>query len=138
MPQRASCIDPGLPIDPQARREMHRAAWRRWNRNPINALIFGIGLVGPIFLFPWISNQYAPVQSWTGIPAFLITFLTYTAYIGALSLMMKRWRYAPLVYAELRERGYDICPKCGYWLRDLDETIAHCPECGRARAYTTE
>jgi ssDNA-binding Zn-finger/Zn-ribbon topoisomerase 1 len=30
-------------------------------------------------------------------------------------------------------RGYDVCVKCGYWLKVLGEAIKRCPECGMAR-----
>lgn len=92
--------------------------------------------MAPILAFPWISKQLTPVHAWTGIPAFLITFAIYVIYIFTLSMIMKRWRYAPLVYAQLREAGFDVCTKCGYWLRDLDETISQCPECGCVRPET--
>jgi hypothetical protein len=137
MPHRTASIDPSLPIDSKTQRDVRRSAWRRWNRNPLNGLVFGIALVTPIFFFPWISEQLTPVQAWTGIPAFLITFLIYVLYISALTLVIKRWRYTPLVFAELRDRGFDVCLGCGYWLRDLDETIANCPECGCVRTALT-
>lgn len=35
------------------------------------------------------------------------------------------------VYAELRARGNDVCPGCGYPRRGLSEADA-CPECGAA------
>ena len=46
--------------------------------------------------------------------------------------VFQRYRFAPLVYAALRHHGHDVCPKCGYWLKGLqDET--RCPECGAER-----
>jgi hypothetical protein len=36
----------------------------------------------------------------------------------------------------LREMGYDICPRCGYWLKGLPTTEARCPECGEGRTST--
>lgn len=34
----------------------------------------------------------------------------------------------PQVYAVLRERGHNVCPKCGYLRKGLEDT-APCPEC---------
>lgn len=39
----------------------------------------------------------------------------------------------PEHYYRIRLQGFDICIKCGYWLRGLDETIKKCPECGTSR-----
>ena len=99
----------------------------------MNGLIFGLGLAIPIFMFPWISKQLSPVQGWTGFPAFLLTFSIYAMYIFTLAAGLKRWRFAPLVFAELRARGFDVCLKCGYWLRDLDSSIIKCPVFGSPR-----
>jgi hypothetical protein len=129
-------IDESIPVDRETKRTIRRSAWRLWNRNPVNGLIFGIGLLTPIFVFPWISRQLAPVQSWTGIPDFLLTFSLYVVYLLALLICMRRWRYAPYVYDELRDRGFDVCLKCGYWLKDLDNTVKNCPECGKERDFS--
>ena len=32
-----------------------------------------------------------------------------------------------------RELGYDVCRRCGYWLRGLSDTVERCPECGHER-----
>jgi hypothetical protein len=33
----------------------------------------------------------------------------------------------------LRGLGYDVCVRCGYWLRGLGDDVKHCPECGAER-----
>ena len=30
----------------------------------------------------------------------------------------------------LREMGYELCARCGYWLRGLGDDVKNCPECG--------
>ena len=33
----------------------------------------------------------------------------------------------------LRLEGFDVCLKCGYWLKGLSEDVKQCPECGWRR-----
>jgi hypothetical protein len=35
-------------------------------------------------------------------------------------------------------RGFDLCPRCGYWLKGLREDSTRCPECGARRGQTTQ
>ena len=51
----------------------------------------------------------------------------------ALSVVLERHCYGPLVRRVMREHGHDICLKCGYWLRGLAGDIKRCPECGADR-----
>lgn len=124
-------IDPALPIDARTRRSIQRAAWRKWNENPAKGISFGLLTAAPLFLTMLLPRGMRNTQ--LGIPALALVALTYLIYIFVLAQILRRFWYAPYVYAQLRARGYDVCPKCGYWLRDLDQSIAHCPECGRAR-----
>jgi hypothetical protein len=45
------------------------------------------------------------------------------------------WRvtWQPRVVRALRDLGYEVCVRCGYCLRGLEETTMECPECGAAR-----
>ncbi len=36
-------------------------------------------------------------------------------------------------YYRIRLEGFDVCLKCGYWLRALDDDVKQCPECGAKR-----
>lgn len=49
--------------------------------------------------------------------------------VGVSMTLISRFRLARFVYAELRDRGHDVCPRCGYLRTGLDES-APCPECG--------
>lgn len=41
-----------------------------------------------------------------------------------------RFGYESDLFWLLRMDGYNICPKCGHWLKGMDETSRYCPECG--------
>jgi hypothetical protein len=85
----------------------------------------GFGMVGlsavgfARFGFPW----------WTVFVAFLLA----AALFLWLSSVTKRWSMIPELRREVRRRGYEICLKCGYWLRGLDERADRFPECGAKR-----
>ncbi len=61
----------------------------------------------------------------SGIPLAIGSRLLY----GAAFWLVYRRRYTRLVYSELRDRGYDLCPCCGYWRAGIGQQ-ADCPECG--------
>lgn len=131
MPLHPPLIDPAIPIDARGRRTIRRAAWRRWNENPVKGISFGLLGSAPIFLSAFLPAGMLKRE--LSITALVLIGITFAIYLYALSLILRRFSYAPCVYAELRARGYDVCPKCGYWLRDLDEATTQCPECGHDR-----
>ena len=51
-----------------------------------------------------------------------------------ISLSAMRWRFSRrATYAALQEMGYNVCLRCGYWLRGLGDNEMRCPECGWQR-----
>ncbi len=82
---------------------------------------------------------FAPLIGWTilGKPmgwlgmGILVTVSVLSMWIVVAWLGRITWR--PRVCAALREQGYDVCTKCGYWLRGLPLETANCPECGTQR-----
>lgn len=59
--------------------------------------------------------------------------------LGALLIMLViivlslRWIWRPQTLRALASMGYEVCPRCGYWLRGLPEGEDRCPECGAKR-----
>jgi hypothetical protein len=55
--------------------------------------------------------------------------------MGGLFLVLRflhRWGTARALRAKLIACGVPVCASCGYLLRGLAESVAQCPECGRA------
>jgi rubrerythrin len=40
-------------------------------------------------------------------------------------------------YHRIRLEGFDVCTRCGYWLRGLGDDVRQCPECGAEREAMT-
>ncbi len=60
---------------------------------------------------------------------------------GGIGAIVPSWfvqhRLPRFVYAELRSRGHDVCPDCGYLRRGLTDGEA-CPECGVTAVSVSE
>ena len=133
-----SYIDPTIPLNTKARWQLHKAAWSRWYKEPINWVLYAFGLaisLAIFIVFPSIIQSLTGYDAW---PIRVLSLLLYALLLVVLYLFMRATRFAPCVYAELRARGFDVCTSCGYWLRDLDNSVDRCPECGNARVPGTE
>jgi hypothetical protein len=65
---------------------------------------------------------------------FCFTFFPACAFLMGLGVYLSHRKVVgPLARARLRDRGYDVCLQCGYWLHGLGPDIAQCPECGSPR-----
>ncbi|MCA9274981.1 MAG: hypothetical protein KDA29_03050 [Phycisphaerales bacterium] len=134
----SSHIDPAIPLDTKARWRLHKAAWSRWYKDPINWVIYAIGLAISLGIFIFLPDIIQYLTGYDSWPILALSLLIYALLLVVLYLIMRATRFAPCVYAELRERGFDVCVSCGYWLRDLDEGVDRCPECGKARVLQSE
>ncbi|MHC4767432.1 MAG: hypothetical protein ACYTEI_01815 [Planctomycetota bacterium] len=134
-----SYMDPHLSLTRQQRKEVHREAWRRWAANKWNLVLY---LLLPVayLLGLGVTRDAAGTVAWllgaggllVGMSRALGMLLWAVLCFVVGGAVIQRYRFAPLVYAALRRHGYDVCPKCGYWLKGLkDET--RCPECGAQR-----
>jgi ssDNA-binding Zn-finger/Zn-ribbon topoisomerase 1 len=138
-------IEPELALNKAQRKAIHRDAWRLWFASRWNLLIYIIYI--PLGLLVMII-----ARDLLGLLASVIGAggMTYKAarivglimglagYFIAGGAVLQRWCFAPCVWRALRARGHDVCPKCGYWLRDLPDDEHHCPECGAPRQSMPE
>lgn len=138
-----SHVDPAMGLPAGERKAIHKGAWKRWQSRRSNYIVYTIyGLAGIALVSTfrdsagWLATQIG-VGGWTWklvrITAMAVWFGAWFVLGGA---MLQRWRFAPCVWAELRSRGHDVCPHCGYWLRGLEDgdggSDLRCPECGVA------
>lgn len=134
-----------LPLTRQERKAIHRDAWRLWGANRWNIALYltlpGFYLLTVFFagdVGGWVATLIGG-GGWVhklfraGAPfaLFVICFVAGGA-------VLQRARFAPCAYRATRRHGYDVCVRCGYWLRGLDDDTKHCPECGSAREPVPE
>jgi ssDNA-binding Zn-finger/Zn-ribbon topoisomerase 1 len=87
------------------------------------AIVCGLFLLlAMIFLIRSIHPAFA-LLAWT-----LMSVMFCLMFIASV-----RWRMRPFLHAALRRYGYELCPKCAYWMQGLNQRFTHCPECGADR-----
>ncbi len=126
-------IDRDIPLTGGERKAIRKEAWKLWMKDWRNVLIY-LALVAVTIGLPML--QMLPIW-WRFVTAFigwgwgLLLLMTANAavlYVGF--TLLQRFRFAPLVRRVLRQYGYRVCIKCGYWLRGLATDAERCPECG--------
>ncbi len=129
-----------LPLTRQDRRAIHRNAWKLWWASKWNiALYLAVPAVYLATVF-FASDVGGKVASLIGAGGLIHTLfragapvaLFVMCFVGG-GAVLQRIRFAPCVYRATRQRGFDVCVRCGYWLRGLGDDIQRCPECGMAR-----
>jgi hypothetical protein len=116
----------------EATRRMYTIRWRfpafRWVLVLLTIIGVAIPGIGGRMLGEFLFRVGLP-EFWAGAlgvgPALLL-------HVGLMLLIFSLVYVRPMRRA-LREMGYDVCVRCGYWLRGLDNTVVQCPECGAAR-----
>ena len=127
-------IDPAIPLDRSDRRRVQRDAWKRWMTKRGNLMTYGVGLVTAMMIFMFLPDWIDGIFGYHRWYFTVVAFGVYLGLLASLFLILRRYRFAPCVYAELRGRHFDVCMRCGYWLKGLDDDVAQCPECGATRS----
>jgi hypothetical protein len=137
--------------DGAERRAILRAARRSSFRSPRVLLITAIIFVGaaafPRIVYrdwmrqaPYAAPQILPGRG--GSPRIvqpthwrliICSSLTSGLLCSAACYVMLRAVFPPFVRRAARQQGYDVCVRCGYWLRGLGNEVRQCPECGAKR-----
>jgi DNA-directed RNA polymerase subunit RPC12/RpoP len=133
-------VNRDLPLSKPERKAIHREAWRLWMANKWNVALYLIlpasYLIGMNFVSD-LGGRLGGLVGATGLAHKLFragapaVFLVLCFVLGG--AVLQRYRFAPCVYRATRKHGYDVCVKCGYWLRGLGDDIERCPECGTRR-----
>lgn len=133
-------IQRDLTLTKQQRKAVHRQAWKLWLRNKWNIALYLTLLAFYLLTVFFASDVGGRIATLIGARGWIHKLFRAGAPIALLVLcfviggaILQRYRFAPCVYQATRQQGYDVCRKCGYWLKGLGDDIKHCPECGANR-----
>ena len=98
---------------------------RGMRRGRIIGIFFGVVL--PLIVY------YSLVDLFLSGVGLLILLLLFAPTLWIWGCLLYGLVSRPEHYHRIRLEGFDICLKCGYWLRGLGDEIRNCPECGTKR-----
>lgn len=124
--------DGDLPLTNKQRREIRRSAWKLWMRRWRNKTLYLIIVLLYIGVTAAIAWHVDTVQQ------LALFFMIETGLWFLVFWIIRQVSVAPLGRRLIRERGIDVCLRCGYWLRGLGEDVTKCPECGWRREGSDE
>lgn len=132
-------INRELSLTKQERKAIHRDAWKLWQVNKWNTVLF---LALPVFYLLtvfFIGDVIGWVATFIGASGLIhklfragAPFALFVICFVVGGAVLQRSRFAPCIHRATRQHGHDVCPKCGYWLKGLGAEIPRCPECGCA------
>ncbi len=125
-------VDPQMSLNREDRRRVRRRAWKARNvRVKLRWVDLASGMIGPAMMVVVLLPMFllARFTWWWIFP----TLLVQLSVSWILIALLGRIQWKPRVNNALRELGYEVCRRCGYWLRDLSDTVQRCPECGHTR-----
>jgi len=133
-------VNRDLPLNPSQRKAIRRTAWKLWYASRWNIALYLTLPAVYLLAMHFAADAGGRLAALLGIDGFGHKLFRAAA-PGALLLicflggggLLQRVRFAPCVYEASRRHGYDICRKCGYWLRGLGDDVERCPECGAIR-----
>jgi len=128
-------VPPAIRLSTEERRRFTRAYRHLHSPRTLSAQTIGFSL-GLIALVLWFVLLSYLAPRMVGIGGCFLAALMLGALYPAIWLLIAAADYAlgrRRTYGALRLVGYDVCPRCGYWLRGLPEDEDRCPECGAKR-----
>ncbi len=133
-------INRDLPLTRQERKAIHRDAWKLWQANKWNIVTYAALPAFYLLTMSFISDVGGRLATFLGVGGLAHKLFRAAAPFALLVIcfvgggaVLQRFRFAPCVYRAARQRGHDVCPKCGYWLKGLGADTQRCPECGCVR-----
>ena len=117
-------VPPDIKLTSQQRRELRHKA-----KDAYVPISWKAELLGFLISLPLIVG-------WIILLLAMATPLLFPVMVAGIWVILTglRWLFGRrATYAALGQMGYDVCLKCGYWLKGLSDEVKRCPECGWRR-----
>ncbi len=131
-------LDDGITLSRDQRRRVNRRAFVDFLRHPLRVAAF-IGVqMAPVLIWGVVWRNAVPLLIGPTGPVnhmWLILVLTMLVWFAAqivTTVWVLRNIYGPHLRRAMRDVGWEVCIKCGYSLRGLED-VKRCPECGAKR-----
>ncbi len=131
-------LSDGITLSRDQRRMVSRRAIVDFMRHPLRvAAFFGVQMV-PVLIFVVVGQNAVPLLIGPTGPVnhimliVVLAFLVWHAVQMLTCLWVLRNIYGPHLRRAMRDVGWEVCIKCGYSLRELED-VKRCPECGAKR-----
>jgi len=129
-------IDSALPLTRDNRRTILIRSNKHAGKVPglrlrlviVSLLVLGVGIGGSMPLMWWLART-VPLHPFVAVLGYIL-ICVFCAILYA--QIVYSW-YARPTRLAVRDTGFEICLGCGYWLRELESGVKHCPECGEVR-----
>jgi hypothetical protein len=135
-------VDPNLPFTEEELGQLLRDSQKRFRPSfgvfaLSAALVFLPGLLlGSLIVYLLFAMNLTGVP---GVLGLIVAGVVLCASVGVSgTILQHRPWYVRSLRLGVRKRGYEVCLKCGYWLRELPEDEDRCPECGAKRRSMPE
>lgn len=142
-------VPPWVPLTRTERRKVRARSWRLMNDRSVRQQLSGPARVARfkdsvlrgacamtpptiqgLVMLGFFLKMYFIRTTWLDIPVVVASQLILSwITLSFVHYVLRR----PYVLHVLRERGYELCAGCGYWLRGLGPAVDRCPECGVPR-----
>lgn len=130
----AILYDPQLAISKRDKNLILKSASSAWFKKPLNLIIYMAAMITwAVFMASTrtLLNNFVPD---TTIYTVMLWVVFFPLFLVGCHYLIFHVGFRPYLYRELRNRGHDICVKCGYILIDIPESNPKCPECGTPRS----
>ena len=125
--------EPQLAISKEDKNLILGAASSSWFKKPLNLSLYLLAIISWVIFMVLATMYLEHLPQNTMLYTVLLWTLLLPLYILGLHYLFFHFGFRPHLHKELRERGYDICLKCGYILIDLPASTNACPECATQR-----
>ena len=130
----------GITLSREQRRTVSRRAIVDFLRHPLRvAAFFGVQMVPVLIMVvvwqnavPLLIGPTGPVNHFMFMLIAVLAFLVWQVAQMVTTLWVLRNIYGPHLRRAMRDVGWEVCIKCGYSLRGLED-VKRCPECGAKR-----